>query len=71
MNRCPLPGADKLHVKIKQILEDEHFILDFLRQIGIVFTDVIHNGGFNGLPHKVENFGRVTHAAHGGLFGIG
>lgn len=23
MNRCPLPGADKLHVKVKQVLEGQ------------------------------------------------
>jgi hypothetical protein len=23
MNRCPLPGADKLHVKVKQVLEGD------------------------------------------------
>ena len=56
---------DSAIVDIQQVLEDEHFVENLLREIRVVFADRVDHGGLVGRAHEVENLGHRAYSAHG------
>lgn len=58
---------DTTVVNVDEVFKDEHLVDDALGQLGIVFANVVEDGGFVGVADKVEDVGSIAHAAHGGF----